>query len=180
MESSLIGGLRHVVAQHWWVLLLRGIVAIVLGIIAFLWPGITLASLVLLIGICCFADGIAAIAGGLKGRFWQSTLIGVVSILAGLAAFFYPGLTAMVLLYLIAFWAILRGVFDILAAIEFRKVIEGEFLLALAGLASIAFGVLILLNPGAGALSIVWLLGAYAFVFGVILVILSFRVKGLA
>jgi uncharacterized membrane protein HdeD (DUF308 family) len=169
MESSLIGGLRHVVAQHWWVLLLRGIVAIMLGVIAFLWPGITLASLVLLIGICCFADGIAAIAGGLKGRFWQSTLIGVVSILAGLTAFFYPGLTAMVLLYLIAFWAI-----------EFRKVIEGEFLLALAGLASIAFGVLIVLNPGAGALSIVWLLGAYALVFGVILVILSFRVKSLA
>jgi uncharacterized membrane protein HdeD (DUF308 family) len=103
-----------------------------------------------------------------------------VSILAALAAFFYPGLTAMVLLYLIAFWAIARGVLDIIAAIEFRKVIEGELLLGLAGLMSIAFGAFIVLNPGAGALSIVWLLGAYALVFGITLVILSFRVKSLA
>jgi uncharacterized membrane protein HdeD (DUF308 family) len=180
MESSLIGGLRHVVARHWWVLLLRGIVAIVLGLMAFLVPGITLASLILLIGVCCFADGIAAIAGGLRGHFWQSTFMGVVSILAGLATFFYPGLTAMVLLYVIAFWAIARGILDIIAAIEFRKVIEGELLLGLAGLLSIAFGVFIVLNPGAGALSIVWLLGAYAFVFGITLVILGFRVKSLA
>jgi uncharacterized membrane protein HdeD (DUF308 family) len=148
MESSLIGGLRHAIAQHWWVLLLRGIVAIVLGLMAFFVPGITLASLVLLIGVCCFADGIAAIAGGLRSRMWQSTLMGAVSILAALAAFFYPGLTAMVLLYLIAFWAIARGILDIVAAIEFRKVIEGELLLGLAGLMSIAFGAFIVLNPG--------------------------------
>ena len=180
MESRLIGGLRFAVAQHWWVLLLRGIVAIGLGLMAFLVPGITLASLVLLIGVCCLADGIASIAGGLHSSFWQSTLTGVVSVLAGLATFFYPGLTAAVLLYLIAFWAIARGVLEIMAAIEFRKVIEGELLLGLAGLLSIAFGVFIVLNPGAGALSIVWLLGTYALVFGITLVILGFRVKALA
>lgn len=179
MNSSLVG-LRHVIAQHWWVLLLRGLVAIGLGLMAFFVPGITLASLVLLIGVCCLADGIASIAGGLRGNFWQSTLIGVVSVLAGLATFFYPGLTAIVLLYLIAFWAIAHGVLEIMAAIEFRKVIEGELLLGLAGLLSIAFGIFIVLNPGAGALSIVWLLGAYTLVFGVTLVILGLRVKALA
>ena len=180
MESSLIGGLRHAVAQHWWVLLLRGLVYIALGLMAFFTPGITLASLILLIGVCCMVDGIASIAGGLRSSFWQSTLVGVVSILAGLATFFYPGVTAMVLLYLIAFWAIAHGVLEIIAAIEFRKVIEGELLLGLAGLLSIAFGVFIVMRPGAGALSIVWVLGAYAFVFGITLVILSFRVKSLA
>ena len=97
-----------------------------------------------------------------------------------LATFFYPGVTAMVLLYLIAFWAIARGVLEIIAAIEFRKVIEGELLLGLAGLLSIAFGIFIVMSPGAGALSIVWVLGAYALVFGITLVILSFRVKSLA
>ena len=98
----------------------------------------------------------------------------------GLATFFYPGLTAIALLYLIAFWAIARGVLEILAAIEFRKVIEGELLLGLAGLLSVAFGIFIILNPGAGALSIVWMLAIYAVMFGVTLVILSFRLKSLA
>ena len=89
--ESVLGGLRHVVAQHWWVMLLRGIVAILFGVIAFLWPGITLASLALLIGVSCVFDGIGAIAAGLRERFWQSTLLGVVSVLVGLATFFYPG-----------------------------------------------------------------------------------------
>ena len=89
-------------------------------------------------------------------------------------------MTAIALLYLIAFWAIARGVLDILAAIEFRKVIEGELLLGLAGLLSIAFGIFIIVNPGAGALSIVWMLAIYAFLFGVTLVLLSFRLKSLA
>ncbi len=91
MESSVLGGLRHIVAQHWWVMLLRGIVAILFGVIAFLWPGLTLASLVLLVGVRFLSDGIASVAAGLRGHFWQSTLIGVVSILAGLATFSRQG-----------------------------------------------------------------------------------------
>ena len=180
MTATSVVSLRHVVAQHWWVMLLRGLAGIALGLLAFFRPGMTLATLVLAIAICCFFDGIAAIAGGITGRFWQSSLIGVVSLLAALGAFLYPGLTALMLLYLIALWAIARGVFEILAAIEFRKVIDNELLLGLAGLMSIAFGVLIILRPGAGALSIIWLLGAYAFLSGIALVILSFRLKALA
>ena len=179
MESSALGGLRHIVAQHWWVMLLRGIVAILFGVIAFLWPGLTLASLVLLVGVAFLSDGIASVAAGLRGRFWQSTLIGVVSILAGLATFFSPGLTAMALLYVIAFWAIVTGVLEIAAAIRLRKEIEGELWLALAGAGSILFGVLLLARPGIGALAVVWMIGLYAVIFGGLLIALGFRVRAL-
>jgi uncharacterized membrane protein HdeD (DUF308 family) len=162
-------------------LLLRGLIAIGLGIMAFAKPGLTLSTLVLLYGFYCLIDGIVALAVGLSGgQMWQALLLGLVGIGAGLATLFYPGLTAMLLLYFMAVWAIVRGIFEILAAIEFRKVIEGELMLVLAGIASIAFGVLIIANPGAGALSIIWILGGYALLVGVLLVIASFRLKALA
>jgi len=173
--------LTHLVARYWWMLLLRGLIAIGLGIMAFARPGLTLSTLVLLYGFYCLIDGIVALAVGLSGgQMWQALLLGLVGIGAGLATLFYPGLTAMLLLYFMAVWAIVRGIFEILAAIEFRKVIEGELMLVLAGIASIAFGVLIIVNPGAGALSIIWILGGYALLVGVLLVIASFRLKALA
>lgn len=173
--------LTHLVARYWWMLLLRGLIAIGLGIMAFAKPGLTLSTLVLLYGFYCLIDGIVAVAVGLTGgQMWQALLLGLVGIGAGLATLFYPGLTAMLLLYFMAVWAIARGIFEILAAIEFRKVIEGELMLVLAGIASIAFGVLIIANPGAGALSIIWILGGYALLVGVLLVIASFRLKALA
>lgn len=150
------------------------------GVLAFMWPGLTLASLVLLYGAYCLVDGVIALTGGFGGGFWQSLILGLVSIGAGIATFLYPGLTAMVLLFLIAAWAVVRGIFEIIVAIEFRKVIEGEWLLIVAGLLSVAFGVLLVINPGAGALSVVWILGIYAFVFGALLTALSFRVKSFA
>jgi len=173
--------LTHIVARYWWMLLLRGLIAIALGILAFARPGLTLSTLVLLYGFYCLIDGIVAVGVGLSGgQMWQALLLGLVGIGAGLATLFYPGLTAMLLLYFMAVWAIVRGIFEILAAIEFRKVIEGELMLVLAGIASIAFGVLIIVNPGAGALSIIWILGGYALLVGVLLVIASFRLKALA
>jgi len=180
MNANVIaGGLRQTMARNWWVLLVRGLVSVLFGVMAFMWPGLTLTSLILLYGAYCLVDGIVALFGGAGGALWQSILIGLVSICAGLATFFYPGLTALVLLYFIAAWAIVRGIFEIAAAIEFRKVIEGEWLLALAGVASILFGVLIVLYPGVGALSVIWIVGTYAFLFGILLVVLSFRVKAL-
>jgi len=173
--------LTQLISRYWWMILLRGLAAIALGIFAFARPGLTLSALVLLYGFYCLADGIVAVAvGATGGRLWQSLILGLVGIGAGLATLFYPGLTAMLLLYFMAAWAIVHGIFEILAAIEFRKVIQGEFMLVLAGLASIAFGVLILWHPGAGALSIIWLLGGYALIAGILLVIASFRVKALA
>jgi len=177
---SLGGDLRRVVAKHWWILLVRGLVAILFGLCAFMWPGLTLASLVLLYGVYCLADGIVALTGGFGGGFWRSLVLGLVGILAGIATFAYPGLTAIILLYLIAGWAIARGVVEIIVAIEFRKVLVGEWMLIVAGAVSILFGALLIMNPGAGALSVIWIIGGYALVFGALLVALSFRVKSLA
>jgi uncharacterized membrane protein HdeD (DUF308 family) len=174
------GSLRQVVAGHWWILLVRGIIAILFGVAAFVWPHLTLASLVLLYGAYCLVDGVVALTGGFGGGFWQSLLLGLISIAAGIVTFIYPGLTALILLYLIAAWAIIHGIMEMVVAIQFRKVIEGEWLLVLAGLLSVVFGVLLFLNPGVGALSVIWIIGIYAWVFGVILVTLSFRVRSFA
>jgi uncharacterized membrane protein HdeD (DUF308 family) len=176
----MIDGLRTNVARLWWVLLVRGLASICFGIAALAWPGITLASLVLVYGAYCFADGLTALFGGYNMRFWQSLIVGAISIGAGLATFFYPGVTALALLYLIATWAVVRGVFEIMAAIRFRKILEREWMLVLAGLASIAFGILVVLNPGAGALSVLWIMGSYALLFGILLVVASLKVKRLA
>jgi uncharacterized membrane protein HdeD (DUF308 family) len=173
-----------IVSQFWWTLVLRGVVAILFGVLAFMWPGVTLSVLILLFGAYALVDGIAAIIMGIKDygdreRWWATLLSGVVSALAGLVAFFMPGITALALLTLIAFWAIVRGVFEIVAAIRLRHEIEGELLLGLAGVLSIAFGVFMLLFPGAGALAVVWWIAAFAVVYGVVMVALGFRVRGL-
>lgn len=180
-RAPVLGALKQAVARHWWILLLRGLAAIAFGVLAFVWPGLTLTTLILLFGIHCIVDGVVSLGvGSGSGRFWPALLIAAISIGAGLVSFFYPGLTALVLVYVIAAWAIVRGILEIMYAIEVRKAIEGELLLILAGLASVIFGVLILVYPSAGALSIVWIIGSYAIVFGLLLVLLSFRVKSLA
>jgi len=168
----------------WWALLLRGIAAIAFGVLAFVWPGITLAVLVFLWGAYAFFDGVFAIAAGVKShgesrRWWVLLLEGILGVIAGVLAFVIPGITALVLLMLIAAWAIVTGIFEIVAAIQMRKYIKGEWLLILAGIASILFGLLLFLSPGAGALAVVWLIGAYAIVFGVILIALSLRLHGM-
>lgn len=168
----------------WWALLLRGIAAVAFGILAFVWPQITLTVLVFLWGAYALVDGIFAIAAGIKSygknkRWWILLLEGVLSAAAGVFAFVIPGITALILLILIASWAIVTGVFEIVAAIQLRKEIKGEWLLALAGVASILFGVLLFLNPGAGALAVVWLIGAYAIVFGALLIALGLRLRGM-
>jgi uncharacterized membrane protein HdeD (DUF308 family) len=173
----------RLMAKNWWAVVLRGVFAILFGALAWTWPGVTLGALVLLWGAYAFADGILAIVSAFSGAsgqpWWVLALEGVVGLGAAAVAVFYPGLTAMALLYLIAAWAIVTGVFEIVAAIRLRKEIEGEFWLGLAGLASVAFGVMLFLQPGAGALAVVWIIGAYAIVFGVFLVALGFRLRGL-
>ena len=167
------------VARHWWALTLRGVAALLFGIMAFVWPGLTLAVLVLFYGASALVDGALALVTGVRGGLGGMVVVGLLGIAAGVITFFWPGITALALLYAIAFWAILRGVFEIVAAIRLRREIEGEWLLATAGLLSIGFGVLLLLNPGAGALSVVWLIGAFAIVWGVTLIALGFRLRGL-
>ena len=171
--------------KRWWVLLLNGLAAIAFGVIAFMRPGITLFALVFLFGIYAFADGITAISASLATRtqrgqsWWQMLLIGILGILAGFTAFMWPHITAVALLIVIGVWAIIRGVMEIIAAIELRKVIEHEWILGLAGVASLLFGAILLARPGVGALAMVWVIGAFALVHGVLLTALSFRVKAM-
>ena len=173
-----------VYTSSWWALVLRGIFAIAFGVLAFVWPHITLTALVFLWGAYAFVDGVFAIAAGVKSygenkRWWLLLIEGILGVIAGVLAFVIPGITALVLLMLIAAWAIVTGAFEIAAAIQLRKHITGEWLLALAGVASIIFGVLLFLNPGAGALAVVWLIGAYAIVFGCLLIALGVRLHGM-
>lgn len=166
--------------NKWWVLALRGILGILFGIVALVFPGITLAALVLLLGAYAVADGVlalvTAVGGDGKDRLWY-VLEGIIGIGLGILVFAYPVISERALIYVIAAWAILTGIVEIMAGFELP--ISRDWLLALAGLASVVFGVLVFMNPAAGALSIVWLIGIYAIVFGALLVVLAFRLRGL-
>ncbi|HEY7087976.1 MAG TPA: HdeD family acid-resistance protein [Tepidisphaeraceae bacterium] len=171
-------------ADRWWLILLRGIAAIIFGILAISVPHITLWTLILLFAILAVFEGIVSIAAGLTGgagsyRWWEMVLIGLVGVLAGIVAFTMPGLTALVLLYIIAFWAIFQGIFEIVAAIRLRKVISNEWALALAGVLAIVFGLFILVRPGAGALAVVFIIGTYAIIHGIVLIVVSMRLHGM-
>lgn len=171
-----------VLSRNWWTLALRGLFAVLFGIMAFAWPGITLGALVLLYGAYAFADGVLAIAAALVGRtvgvpWWALLIEGLAGIGVGIITLLWPGITALVLLYLIAFWAVVTGVFEIVAAIRLRKEIRGEWLLALSGVLSVLFGVALIVSPGTGALAVVWLIGAYAIVFGVLMIALALRLR---
>lgn len=174
--------LTEVLARNWWLLLIRGILAIAFAIAAFALPGIALYALVLAFGLWAGLDGIFALGAGLGPnvhRRWIFLLEGVIGIAAAIVAFRYPGITALTLLLLIAWWAIVTGVLEIIAAIQLRKVIDDEWWLILAGVASIIFGILLFMNPGPGAVAVLWIIGIYAAVFGVMLIGLSFRLRKL-
>ncbi len=169
-------------ARNWWVVLIRGIAAILFGIAALVWPALTLAVLVLLFGAYALVDGIFAIIAGFiarkeQERWWMMILVGLSGIIVGVLTFLWPGITGLVLLYMIAAWAVVSGIFEIAAAVRLRREIEGEWLLILAGAATVLFGILLILFPGAGALTVAWLIGIYAIVVGVLLVILAFRIR---
>jgi len=171
----------HALAKNWWLLLLRGIAAIIFGLLAFAWPGLTLVTLILFYGAFVLVDGvlavIAAITGGVPGSRWWLAIIGLLGIAAGLVTFMMPGLTAVLLLLFIAGWAIATGVFQIIGAIKLRKEIDNEWLLILGGIISVLFGVSMMLAPGAGALALVWVIGAYSVVIGAIFVALALRLR---
>lgn len=170
----------HSLAKNWWALALRGLAAVLFGLLTFLVPGITLLTLVLLFGIYALADGAFNVIAFFRsfGHHWALLLEGVIGLIVGILTFAWPAVTAVALLYLIAFWAIFTGVFEIIAGIRLRKVISNEWMLLLMGLLSLVFGILILFAPGAGALAIVLWIGAYALIFGVFLLALAFRLRG--
>ena len=167
---------------HWWAIALRGLAAILFGVAMFVWPGLSLLALIALFGAFALVDGVGAlgaafVAGEAHLRWWPLALVGLVSIAAGVIAFARPGLTAEALLYLIAAWALITGIFEIAAAIDLRQLISDGWLLALGGVFSTIFGLLLFANPRAGILSILWLIGIYAIAAGVSLLVLGFRLR---
>ena len=171
------------VSRNWWIWLVRGIAAILFGIATFLVPEIVLQTLILLFAAYAIVDGVLSIVNAFQNRqqprWWAGLIEGIISLLAGLGAILFPGMTALILLYFIAFWAILTGIMEIIAAIQLRKEIQGEFWLGLGGLMSVIFGIVLILFPGAGILSVLWLVGAYAILFGIMMILLAFRVRNL-
>jgi uncharacterized membrane protein HdeD (DUF308 family) len=169
-------------ARNWWVVLLRGIAGILFGLATFFWPGISFYALVLLFGAFAFADGVLAIISAIRGgrendRWWVLLLQGIAGIAAGLVTLVWPDISALALIYVIAAWALVTGGFEIAAAIRLRKVITGEWLLVISGIASVLLGVMLMLFPGPGALVLTLWVGAYALVSGVLLTFLALKLR---
>jgi uncharacterized membrane protein HdeD (DUF308 family) len=171
-------------ARNWWLVALRGVIGILFGIGAFMWPDATLAALVIVFGAYVFVDGIFAVVAGIGMRrqlslWWLVLLEGVAGIILGLLTFRSPDTTALVLLTLIAAWSIVSGIFEIATALRLRKLIANEWLMILSGVVSIIFGILLIAQPDAGAIAIVWLLGGYALLFGLLTLMLALRLRGM-
>ena len=181
MHDDLAGSL----AKNWWLLLLRGLLAVAFGVLLFTRPSISVAILITFFGAYSLVDGVfsaySAISQRSQHEHWVLMLVGgLCGIAIGLITFYSPGITAIVLLFYIAIWSIIIGISQIIMAVKLRAEIKGEFWLGLAGLVSVLFGMYLIYNPGAGILSVIWVLAAYAVLFGFLMIALSLRVKGLA
>lgn len=174
--------MHAILSKYWWTLALRGVLAILFGLVLLFAPGLALITFVLFFAAYALADGIltaiAALTQRTQKNWWVHLLEGIVSVIAGIVAFVYPGITLLVLLTIFAIWAILTGVFEIWAAVELRKEIENEWLLGLSGGASILFGLLLLIRPGTTLLAVSIFLSFYLIAFGVLLIVLAFQMRG--
>jgi len=176
--------IADLLTRGWWKVLVRGLIAIAFGVYTFVNPGMALATLVLIFGAYAFIDGVFAVWAAFEGRdvneqWWVVLIGGLLGIGIGVLTFMAPGITALTLLFYIAIWAIGLGVLGIVAGVRLRHEISNEWMLILAGVVSVLFGGALIASPGAGALSVLWMIGGFAVVLGLILVTLSFKVKGL-
>ncbi len=177
-----MAGPLDILARRWWAIGIRGLLGIVFGLLAFAMPIATMVAVVWLFGAYALLDGVFNLVAAWRRTdeqrpWWGLLLSGFAGIGAGFVSFIWPGVTAIVLVYLVAAWALLTGGLEVAAAITLRKEIEGEWMLALSGLVSIALGALLAMMPEAGAIGLVWYFGAYAMLFGVLLVGLSLRLR---
>jgi uncharacterized membrane protein HdeD (DUF308 family) len=169
--------------RNWWLLAIRGIIAIAFGVLALVQPQLTLRVLVTVFAVYLVADGVSLLGSFVRGEAdtrrsgWSVAVMGVLGIVVGIAAFVWPNITALTLLALAAFWAIFTGIFQVVAAIRLRREIDGELLMAIGGVLSIAFGVYLVVNPRDGLLSLVWLVGIWAVIFGITNLVLAFRIR---
>jgi len=174
--------MSHVIVRNWWSLVLRGLIAILFAAMTFVWPAITLDVLALLFGAYALIDGVVSLVGAVRAssaheRWGALVFEGVVGLFAGIVTLVWPAMTVVALAVIIGAWALITGVLELVAAFSLRKHISGEWLLAVTGLASIVFGILMMIAPLAGALVLALWIGAYALAFGVLLVILGFRLR---
>jgi uncharacterized membrane protein HdeD (DUF308 family) len=172
----------HALAKGWWILLLRGIASIIFGVLAFIWPGLTLVTLVLLYGAFALVDGVLSLIAAFTGSAkpvptWWLVVVGILGIAAGIVTFLWPGITAILLILFIGAWALVHGIFEIIGAIQLRKEIDNEWMLILGGVLSVVFGAIVLIAPGAGALGLIWAIAAYSIVFGITFVALALRLR---
>lgn len=168
--------------KYWWSFLLRGTLATLFGLIAIFLPGITLEVMTIFLGAFLVVDGLVSFYVSLKGRGtglnWGVLLLeGLLGIAVGVFTLIWPGITVLVIVLLVAFWAMVTGVLEIIAAVSLRNEIEGEWLLGLSGILSILFSVILFVNPGIGAVTLIWLIGIYAIVFGVAMIFLGLRLR---
>jgi uncharacterized membrane protein HdeD (DUF308 family) len=171
-------------SRYWWVSVVRGLVAVALGIFAFVWPIATITALVLVFGAVAVADGILAIAAGIAARklttdWWVLLVQGFVGIGIGVLTVIYPSITALALVVLVALWAIALGVLQVIAAVKLRRDISGEWWVGLGGVLGIAFGVLLMMNPVVGGIAVVWLIGVFAMLWGVMLIVAGLDLRRL-
>lgn len=181
MENNLLGTIP---GNMWLDTLIRGIIAVAFGVAVYLWPGLTIAWFILLFAAFSFADGIVLILQSIttkrhEKQWWVRTLQGLISILAGVAVYLWPGLTAITLVYLIGFYLLATGILQIFTAVEFRKVIRGELLLVLGGILSLVIGVLLFIRPVTGAIALAQTIGIFAVAYGVVLCLLAFKLRSI-
>jgi len=172
----------HALAKCWWLLLLHGIAAVIFGLLAFIWPGLTLVTLVLLYGAFALADGVISLVAAFTGSAkpvptWWLVVVGLLGIVAGIVTFAWPGITAILLVLFIGAWALVHGIFEIIGAIKLRKEIDNEWMLILGGALSVLFGLIVLIAPGAGALGLIWAIASYSIVFGILFIALALRLR---
>jgi uncharacterized membrane protein HdeD (DUF308 family) len=172
-------------SRTWWMLAVRGVAAVIFGLLALIWPQITLLALVLVFGAYALVDGVFSLVAAARGRELAGgsrgwlILEGLLGIAAGIVAIVWPDITALALLWVIAAWAVVTGVLEIVAAIRLRRVLDNEWLLIVAGALSVVFGLILIIWPGSGAIGLVWLIGIYAIAFGIVLLGLALRLRGL-
>jgi uncharacterized membrane protein HdeD (DUF308 family) len=173
----------RVLAEHWWVVALRGLFAVIFGLCAIIVPGLTVTALIVLFGAYALVDGIFLLIAGIRGGagVHRAPLIaqGILSAILGILVFSWPGLTALALLYFIAVWAIIIGAVQIVSAVQLRREIANEWFLGITGALSVLFGLICFIYPRSGALAVIWIIGIYALLFGIMLIMLAFRLRGM-
>ena len=170
------------IIRHWWTFVLRGVLAILFGIVAVIWPGLTVATLIVIFGAYLLVDGVfsigAAFVNGGNGRWVQYLLIGVIDVIIGLATLIWPGVTALGLIWFIGIWSVIVGVLQIFGSFRLRQSVGNEIWALVSGVLAVLVGLYLMVFPGSGAVALVWVIGIYAIVFGAMLMALGFQLRG--